>query len=215
MRPLDYPYLEGTRMKIAILGANGNVGTRLVAEALRRGHHVTAVARRADGNADTAQLTHIAGDIKDPSLAAKLRGQDAIVSSIHFTQAKSDELLALVRASGVRRYLVVGGAGSLEAAPGKLVVDAADFPAIYLDEARAGKDFLDVLRGVDDLDWTFLSPSALFVGGERTGHFRVGENQLLVGADGKSWISFEDYAIAMLDEIEQPKHIRKRFTVGY
>ena len=202
-------------MKIAILGANGNVGTRLVAEALRRGHHVTAVARRADGKADTAQLTHIAADIKDPSLAAKLHGQDAIISSIHFTQVQSDDLLALVRASGVKRYLVVGGAGSLEATPGKLVVDAPDFPAIYLDEARAGKNFLDVLRGIDDLDWTFLSPSALFVGGERTGHFRVGGDALLVGTDGKSWISFEDYAIAMLDEIEQPKHIRQRFTVGY
>lgn len=202
-------------MKIAIVGASGNVGSRLVAEALRRGHHVTAVARSADSEADTAQLTHIAAGIKDPSLPAKLRGHDAIISSIHFTQAPADDLLALVRASGVKRYLVVGGAGSLEAAPGKLVVDAPDFPAIYLDEARAGKDFLDVLRGIDDLDWTFLSPSALFVAGERTGHFRLGDDALLVGADGKSWISFEDYAIAMLDEIEQPRHSRKRFTVGY
>lgn len=202
-------------MKIAILGANGNVGTRLVAEALRRGHHVTAVARRPDNKADTAQLTHIAADIKDPSLAAKLQGHDAIISSIHFTQAPSDDLLALVRASGVKRYLVVGGAGSLEVAPGKRLVDGADFPAAYLDEARAGTALLDVLRNISDLDWTFLSPSALFVAGERTGHFRLGENQLLVGADGKSWISLEDYAIAMLDEIEQPKHIRERFTVGY
>lgn len=202
-------------MKIAILGANGNVGARLVAEALRRGHQVTAVARRADNQADTAQLTHIAADIKDPSLAARLRGHDAIISSIHFTQASSDDLLALVRASGVKRYLVVGGAGSLEVAPGKLLVDGADFPAIYLDEARAGKNFLDVLRGVNDLDWTFLSPSALFVAGERTGKFRLGADTLLVGADGKSWVSFEDYAIAMLDEIEKPAHIRQRFTVGY
>jgi putative NADH-flavin reductase len=202
-------------MKIAILGANGNVGARLVAEALRRGHQVTAVARRADNQADTAQLTHIAADIKDPSLAARLRGHDAIISSIHFTQASSDDLLALIRASGVKRYLVVGGAGSLEVAPGKLLVDGADFPAIYLDEARAGKNFLDVLRGVNDLDWTFLSPSALFVAGERTGKFRLGADTLLVGADGKSWVSFEDYAIAMLDEIEKPAHIRQRFTVGY
>lgn len=202
-------------MKIAILGASGNVGSRLVAEALRRGHHVTAIARRADGQADTAQLTHIAADIRDPSLPAKLQGQDVIISSIHFTQASSDDLLALVRASGVKRYLVVGGAGSLEAAAGKLVVDAPDFPAIYLDEARAGKNYLDVLRGIDDLEWTFLSPSALFVAGERTGHFRLGGDALLVGADGKSWISFEDYAIAMLDEIEEPRHRRQRFTVGY
>lgn len=202
-------------MKIAILGASGNVGTRLVAEALRRGHQVTAVARRADNQADTAQLTHIAADITDPSLPAKLRGHDAIISSIHFTQASSDDLLALVRASGVKRYLVVGGAGSLEVAPGKLLVDGADFPAIYLDEARAGKNFLDVLRGISDLDWTFLSPSALFIAGERTEHFRIGADTLLVAADGKSWVSFEDYAIAMLDEIEKPAHIRQRFTVGY
>jgi uncharacterized protein len=202
-------------MKIAILGANGNVGARLVAEALRRGHHVTAVARRPDSKADTAQLTHVAADIRDPSLAATLQGHDAVISSIHFTQAPPDDLLTLVRASGVKRYLVVGGAGSLEVAPGKRLVDGADFPAAYLDEARAGTAFLDVLRNIGDLDWTFLSPSALFVAGERTGHFRLGENQLLVGADGKSWISFEDYAIAMFDEIERPEHIRKRFTVGY
>jgi putative NADH-flavin reductase len=202
-------------MKIAILGANGNVGSRLVAEALRRGHTVTAVSRRADSHADTAQLMHVAADIKDPSLPAKLRGQDVVISSIHFTQASSGDLLALVRGSGVKRYFVVGGAGSLEAAPGKLVVDAADFPAMYLDEARAGKNFLDVLRGVDDLDWTFLSPSALFVAGERTGQFRLGDDALLVGADGKSWISFEDYAVAMLDDIEKHAHSRKRFTVGY
>jgi putative NADH-flavin reductase len=202
-------------MHIAILGASGNVGSRLVAEALARGHRVTAVARKAAAAADTAQLHHIAADIGDASLPGMLAGHDVIVSAIHFTQVGPEALLALVRKSGVKRYLVVGGAGSLEIAPGKALVDTPDFPAAYLEEARAGKAFLEVLRAAGDLDWAFLSPSALLVAGERTGKFRLGEDALLVDAHGKSWISLEDYAVAMLDEIERPAHARKRFTVGY
>ncbi|HEX7815053.1 NAD(P)-dependent oxidoreductase [Dyella sp.] len=202
-------------MKIAILGATGQAGSRLVAEALRRGHQVTAVSRKADPAADTAQLIHLAADIHDPALASQLRGHDVIISSIHFTQAKPETLFKLVRDTGVKRYLVVGGAGSLEIAPGTLLIESPDFPAIYLEEASSGKAFLDALRHVADLDWTFLSPSALFVDGERTGKFRLGKDSLLVDADGKSWISFEDYAVAMLDEIEHPAHVRQRFVVGY
>ncbi|HEY9133254.1 MAG TPA: NAD(P)-dependent oxidoreductase [Dyella sp.] len=202
-------------MNIAILGASGNVGSRLVAEALSRGHRVTAVARNANAAADTAQLRHIAAAVGDPSLADRLAGHDAIVSAIHFTQAGPEALLMLVRKSGVKRYLVVGGAGSLEIAPGKALVDTPDFPAAYAEEAQAGKAFLGALRGADDLNWTFLSPSALLVAGERTGKFRLGGDELLVDAHGKSWISMEDYAVAMLDEVERPAHERKRFTVGY
>jgi putative NADH-flavin reductase len=111
--------------------------------------------------------------------------------------------------------LVVGGAGSLEVESGGQLVDTPQFPAEYKPEASAGRDFLQVLRSEQELDWTFLSPSALFVPGERTGKFRLGEDQLLVDDSGESKISFEDYAIALIDELMTPQHSRQRFTVGY
>ena len=110
---------------------------------------------------------------------------------------------------------MVGGAGSLEVAPGVRLVTTPGFPAQYKAEAEKGGDFLDLLRQERELNWTFLSPSALFVPGERTGRFRLGTDQLLTGADGKSWISFEDFAVALADEIDRPAHIQGRFTVGY
>jgi uncharacterized protein len=115
----------------------------------------------------------------------------------------------------IKWLLVVGGAGSLEVAPGVQLVDTPDFPEAYKPEALAGRDFLNVLRGEQELDWTFLSPSALFVPGERTGKFRLGTERLLVGSGGESRISMEDYAIALVDELETPRHSRQRFTVGY
>jgi hypothetical protein len=119
-----------------------------------------------------------------------------------------------VRAAGVRRFLVVGGAASLEVAPGKRLLDTPQFPAAYKPEATAAAAYLDMLRGVSDLDWTFLSPSALFAAGERTGKFRLGKDELLTTDKGSS-ISYEDYAIALADEVEHPRHVRQRFTVGY
>ncbi len=115
----------------------------------------------------------------------------------------------------MKRYLVMGGAGSLEIAPGKKLIDTSQFPEAAKPEATKGGVFLDLLRQANDLDWTFLSPSALIEIGERTGKFRLGGDQLLTDANGKSRITFEDYAIAMVDEVEKPSHIRKRFTVGY
>jgi putative NADH-flavin reductase len=120
-----------------------------------------------------------------------------------------------VRKSGVKRYFVVGGAGSLEVAPGVRLIDTPEFPAIYKAEASKGAEFLELLRNTaSDLDWTFLSPAAMFVAGERTGKFRLGKDRLLTHDQGSS-ISFEDYAIATVDELEKPAHIRERFTVGY
>ena len=110
---------------------------------------------------------------------------------------------------------MVGGAGSLEVSPGVQLVDTPDFPTAYKPEALAGRDFLNVLSGERELEWTFLSPSALFVPGERTGKFRLGTDRLLVGSGGESRISMEDYAIAFVDELETPRHSRQRFTVGY
>jgi putative NADH-flavin reductase len=147
-------------------------------------------------------------------LAKLLKGHDAVISAVMFVASDPHKLVAAVRASGVKRYLVVGGAGSLEVSPGLKLIDTPNFPAEYKPESAAGNAFLDILCSVDDLDWTFLSPSAVFAPGERTGKFRVGQDQLLTSEKGSS-ISFEDYAIALVDELEKPAHSRQRFTVGY
>jgi uncharacterized protein len=151
----------------------------------------------------------------EAGMAQLWAGHDAAVSSVHFLASDPEKLIAAAKASAVGRYLVVGGAGSLEVASGVLLVTTAGFPAQYKAEAEKGAAFLDRLRQERELNWTFLSPSALFVEGDRTGKFRLGTDQLLTAADGKSWISFADYAVALADEIERPAHIRKRFTVGY
>jgi putative NADH-flavin reductase len=203
-------------MKIAVVGASGNVGSRIVAELSRRGHTVTAIARAPDKIANLPNVTAKKGDAHDQAaLTALLAGHDAAISSIHFLASDPAKLIGAAKASKVGRYLVVGGAGSLEVAPGVRLVTTPNFPAQYKAEAQKGADFLDLLQQDKELNWTFLSPSALFVEGERTAKFRLGTDQLLTAADGKSWISFEDFAVALADEIERPAHVRKRFTVGY
>ncbi|MBS62064.1 NAD(P)-dependent oxidoreductase [Salinisphaera sp.] len=200
---------------VALVGASGNAGSRILKELSDRGHQITAIARHPDRIAALPDVTAVQGDANDrAALAALLKGHDAVISAVHFTASDAATLVGAVRDAGVSRYLVVGGAGSLEVAPGEKVIDQPDFPEAYKPEASAGGVFLDYLRGVDDLEWTFLSPSAEFVPGERTGRFRLGKDELLTHAEGSS-ISFEDYAIALVDELEQPAHVRQRFTVGY
>ena len=202
---------------IAILGITGRAGSRIATELLQRGHTVTGIARdtsKADARpglslkqADATQLD---------ALVPLLRGHDAVISATHFAGGiDAATAIAAAKQAGVPRLLVVGGAGSLEIAPGKALVDTPEFPAAYKAEALAGRAFLDTLRAEKELDWTFLSPSALFEPGPRTGAYRLGGDQLLADAQGKSWISMEDYAIAMADEIERPANSRRRFTVGY
>jgi uncharacterized protein len=203
-------------MKIAVIGASGNAGSRITAELARRGHTVTAIARNPGKIAGQANVTAVAGDVLDQAgLAALLVGHDAAVSSVHFLDSDPVRLIGAAKDSKVGRYLVVGGAGSLEVAPGVRLVTTAGFPVAYKAEAEKGAAFLDLLRQEKGLNWTFLSPSALFTAGQRTGKFRLGTDQLLTAEDGKSWISFEDFAVALADEIERPAHIRQRFTVGY
>ena len=201
--------------KIALIGASGNAGSRILKELSDRGHEVTAIARHPEKIATLRGVVAKTGDVFDgEALAALLRGHDAVISSVHFTASDPKTLIEAVRASGVPRYLVVGGAGSLEIAPGQRVVDLPDFPAAYKAEATKGAEFLDLLKHEKELDWTFLSPSAEFVPGDRTGKFRIGKDSLLSN-EAESRISFEDYAVALVDEIEKPQHSRQRFTVGY
>jgi len=203
-------------MKIAVIGASGNAGSRISSELARRGHSVTAIARHPEKIAAQANVTLTKGDVMDQAgLARLLAGHDAAISSVHFLASDPAKLIGAAKESKVGRYLVVGGAGSLEVAPGVRLVTTPGFPVAYKAEAEKGAAFLDLLRAETELNWTFLSPSALFTAGERTGKFRLGNDQLLTAADGKSSISFEDFAVALADEIERPAHIRQRFTVGY
>ena len=200
---------------IVLIGATGQVGSRILNELLQRGHQVTAIARHPESLASHPALTTVQCDITDQQkLAAALQGHSVVISSVRFLDMSAESVISAVKTVSGVRYLVVGGAGSLEVAPGELLVNQPDFPEAYRAEASAGLDFLNLLRKEKDLDWTFLSPSALFTPGERTGTFRLGKDTLLANEQGSS-ISYEDYAIALVDEIEQPAHRQQRFTVGY
>ncbi|MET0847685.1 MAG: NAD(P)-dependent oxidoreductase [Pseudomonas sp.] len=202
--------------KIAIIGATGRAGSQLLEEALRRGHSVTAIARDPSKIGPRASVVTRKVDALDAqALRAAVEGHDVVISAAHFATLPASAVVGPVKKAGVKRLLVVGGAGSLLLPDGTRVIDSQGFPQEYKAEASAGAEFLEALRQEKDLDWTFLSPSAEFVEGERTGSFRVGKDDLLVSSAGRSWITFADYAIALIDEVEAPKHSRQRFTVGY
>jgi uncharacterized protein len=203
--------------RIALLGITGRAGSRIASELLARGHRVTGIARNTSDTQAQAGLTLQSADAsRADAIAPLLQGHDVVVSATRFDGGPTaDVLLDAVRQAGVRRLLVVGGAGSLEVAPGVALIDTPEFPDIYKTEASAGRTFLDTLRGVDDVDWTFVSPGAVFEPGTRTGAFRTGGDALLVDADGNSAVSMEDYAIAFANEIEHPAHVRARFSVAY
>lgn len=202
---------------IALLGITGRAGSRIATELLQRGHTLTGIARNVSKATARPGLDLKAADATDVhALAEILQGHDLVVSSTPFVGGiDAPTLIAAAKQAGVKRVIVVGGAGSLEVAPGVALIDTPEFPAIYKAEASGGRAFLQALRTERELDWTFISPSAFFEPGPRTGRFRLGGDQLLVDADGKSHISMEDYAIALADEIETPRHARTRFTVGY
>jgi len=202
-------------MKVALIGASGNAGSRILTELVRRGHRVLALVRHPENVPALEGVVAERADANDiPALSNLLTGADAVVSSVKFKDTDTQGLIEAVRRARVKRYLVVGGAGSLEVAPGLREVDSPQFPSRVRPEALKGAEFLDQLRQ-SDLDWTFLSPSRIFFAGTRTGKFRLGNDELLFDETGKSSISFEDYAVALVDELERPAHIRARFTVGY
>ncbi|WP_405880909.1 NAD(P)H-binding protein [Streptomyces sp. NBC_01136] len=211
-------------MKLVLFGATGMVGSRIATEALARGHQVLAVSR--SGQSPIPGITTTAADASDPVKVAEVAaGADAVASACVPPRGGSDprgpflainaSLVEGVRAAGVERLVVVGGAGSLEVAPGQAYVDQPGFPEAYLLEALAHRDALAFYRTVDDLDWTYVSPAAEIAPGTRTGHFRIGGDLMLTDGHGDSRISAEDYAIAFVDELERPAHPRARMSVAY
>ncbi|OHV59933.1 epimerase [Pseudofrankia sp. BMG5.36] len=203
-------------MRVGLIGV-GMIGSRVAAEARGRGHEVTAATRSGKGGTRVV-------DANDAAAVADLAaGQDAVVLSVRVASEAGDPLLAVgrplldgLREAGVRRLVVVGGAGSLEVAPGVRIIDVADIPDVYKREALAQADLLDLIRAdADDLEWTYISPGGTIEPGKRTGVFRVGDDQLLVDDEGNSRISSEDYAVALVDELEKGENIRRRINVAY
>ena len=200
---------------IALIGASGNIGGRLLAEALARGHTVVGIVRNPEKLAPQPRLQISAGDIADPkSLASRLRGADVVVASVRWSD-NAPLLLEAVRQAGVGRLIAVIGAGSLHARPGVRVLDTPEFPAAWRPGAEAAARALETFRAEKGLDWVAVSPSWNIGPGQRSGKFRVGGDDLLRDAAGQSHISREDFAVAILDEIERPAHHRQRITVGY
>ena len=212
-------------MNIALFGASGNIGRRIAQEALARGHELTAIVRDAGQlNLAHPKLKSVKGDILDAAeVALTTAGHDAVISAYgpgpdgnpQSIAEAARSLLAGVQRAGVKRLIVVGGAGSLEATPGVALMDTPEFPAASKPTALAHADALAILQGNIDVDWTFVSPAESMMPGERTGQYRTGADQLVRDAEGRSRISIEDFAVALLDELENPRFIRRRFTVAY
>lgn len=212
-------------MKIAIIGATGFVGSALLLEAVARGHEITALVSNPSKVPAYPTVTATQADVlSQDSLTEKLDGHDAVISAFS-GHAQSDVLgyyvegirsiISATKAAGVRRLLVVGGAGTLEVAPGVQLIDTPQFPAQWKATAEGARQALTLLHNEQELDWTLLAPSAHLEPGERTGKFRIAKEQLLLDESGQSHISLPDYAVAMTDELEQPAHSRSIFTVGY
>jgi len=213
-------------MKIALICATGFVGSHILNEALDRKHEVTAIVRHPERLPVRMGLTAKKADVLDvDALAEVLAGHDAVISAYSGGndvpdpyQAMVDGAKAIIAATkkaGVKRLLVVGGAGSLEIAPGQQLIDQPGFPEGWKPGALGTREFLYLLQKEPELEWTFLSPAQILEPGERTGKFRLGGDQLLVDAEGRSRISLQDYAVAMIDELENPRHSRRRFCVAY
>jgi putative NADH-flavin reductase len=207
-------------MKVILYGATGNAGSRILQELIARGHDVTAVARNPEKLPPTVKSKR--GDLSNvDAIASVIAGADAVVSAYAPPPEDTDQLvvvterlIAAVKKAGNPRVIVVGGAGSLEVVPGVTLIASGHLPEAWLPIAKSHEKALKLLQA-SDINWTNLSPAAFFEPGERTGKFRLGTNELITNENGKSRISMEDYAIALVNELEQSAHERARFTVGY
>jgi len=213
-------------MRIAIIGASGQIGAFIRDEALARGHQVTAIVRHPEKiTVQDPRLTVVKADILKDKVDELVKGHDAVISAYNSGWSNPEiyneqiegykAIISGFKKSGIKRLLVVGGAGTLEVAPGVQLLDKASFPENIKGGVLATREVLYMLRKEKELEWTFLSPPASIAAGERTGRYRVGKDQLLKNKEGESKISTQDYAVAMLDELENPQHIRERFTVAY
>jgi putative NADH-flavin reductase len=207
-------------MKIVLIGASGFIGSAILKEALDRGHTVTAIVRNPEKITIThPQLTISEADVtKDVS--GLLAGNEAVISAYNSYDPETyltaiNAIISSVRKAGIKRLLTVSGAGSLEIEPGLQLLDTPEFPAEWKAGASATRDALSVIKEQEDLDWTALSPAMMIEPGERTGHFRLGKDQVVADEKGDSKISTGDYAVAMIDELENPTHIKERFTLAY
>jgi putative NADH-flavin reductase len=204
-------------MNIVLIGATGGIGGRILDEALRRGHTVTATSRDpANKLAARSGMTAKAVNTADvPSTAAVLRRHDAVVVSVKWNEADIHQVLAAIRNSGVKRCLFVIGAGSLIRKDGRTHFEHMAEKGIQPPTSKPAAIAFEEMKKATDLDWTAISPAASIQPGERTGKFRLGLDHLIEDDHGESRISREDFAIAILDELEKPAHVRRRFTAGY
>ena len=209
-------------MKIALLGANGRIGQRIAQEALARGHEVKALVLHPEGfpmthphltvaPVDIFDAASIAEAIPDADVVVNATGANGIDPHTFFVTSTHALIEGVKRVGENKRLIVVGGAGSLEVAPNVQLVDTPGFPDVARPTSRAQREALDILRA-SAIAWTFFSPSATIEPGRRTGKYRLGTDTLLTNDQGESYISMEDYAVALLDEIEHPQFIRQRFT---
>jgi putative NADH-flavin reductase len=202
--------------RIALIGASGKIGSKIATELLGRGHTVTGIARNPEKISAQKGLTTARGDFTEPGvLASSLQGHDAIISAASFIPGQAENLIDAVRQSGVKRFLMVGGAASLQTEDGKKIIDTLQLPDAWKAPVMEGIRTLSLLRDVKDVDWTFFSPAVQIGPGERTGKFRLGKEQVVKDQDGVSKISYDDYAIAMVDELERGQNLKSRFTIGY
>jgi putative NADH-flavin reductase len=212
-------------MHIVLYGATGKAGSRILTELLSRGHQVIAVARHPDKLAPQPNLAVEQGSVDSASaIAASLKdakGADAVVSAYAPPFSDTDQLVAVTRnfieaieQAHVPRFLYVGGAASLEVAPGVTLFESGHLPAEWRPIAKSHSDALNLVKK-SGINWTCFSPAGFFEPGQRTGKFRLGKDRLISDAEGNSRISMEDYAIALADELEKPRHERQRFTIGY
>lgn len=213
-------------MKLALIGANGKIGSRILEEALSRGHSVTGIARNPDLSNKKEGLNWVKADALNPdALSNAIRGSEALISAFgidwhrpetyHLFTDMARSIIQASKKAGVKRVINVGGAGSLEVAPGIQLVDTPSFPEIWRAGANEQRKSLEIFRGEKELNWTFFSPAIIIEPGPRTGKFRIGKDNPVFDEKGNSRISYDDYAIALIDELENPQFIKKRFTIGY